>query len=135
MSITKEKEKDKDKDKDKERVVNTFCAFHCAHDACAVQASVKGDKIVHLERHPKLKYASCKFLWTFAKRVYHPDRLRYPMKRIGNRGEGQWERITWDQALDTIAERLNDVKAKYGNEALLAYNYGPHLALPSGFFG
>ena len=47
---------------------------------------------------------------------YHPDRLKYPQKRVGARGEGKWERISWDEALDTIAKKLNDIKAKYGPE-------------------
>ena len=47
---------------------------------------------------------------------YHPDRLKYPQKRVGARGGGKWERISWDEALDTIAQKLNDIKAKYGPE-------------------
>ena len=47
---------------------------------------------------------------------YHPERLKYPQKRIGARGEGKWERISWDEALDTIARKLRDVKEKYGPE-------------------
>jgi len=43
-----------------------------------------------------------------------PNRLKYPMKRVGEKGEGQWERITWDEALDTIADKLKYYKEKYG---------------------
>jgi anaerobic selenocysteine-containing dehydrogenase len=50
--------------------------------------------------------------------LYNPDRLKYPMKRVGKRGEGEWERFTWDEALGTIAEKLLEVKKSHGPEAL-----------------
>jgi anaerobic selenocysteine-containing dehydrogenase len=50
--------------------------------------------------------------------VYHPDRLKYPLKRVGDRGEGKWQKITWDEAFDTIAAKLLDVKKKYGPESV-----------------
>ena len=49
-------------------------------------------------------------------RLYHPDRLKYPQKRIGKRGEGKWERISWDEALDIIGNKLNSIKERYGAE-------------------
>jgi anaerobic selenocysteine-containing dehydrogenase len=51
-------------------------------------------------------------------RQYHPDRLLYPLKRVGPRGSGEFERISWDEALDTIVEQLNLAKAKYGAPAV-----------------
>ena len=56
-------------------------------------------------------------------RIYSPERLKYPMKRVGKRGEGQFERISWDEAYQTLADKLKDVIAKYGNEAIY-FNYG-----------
>jgi len=50
--------------------------------------------------------------------MYHPNRLKYPLKRDGARGEGKWRRITWDEAFDTIAGRLKEIKKKYGPEAI-----------------
>lgn len=58
-------------------------------------------------------------------RIYNPDRLKQPMKRKAGtkRGEGQWETISWEQALDEIAEKMKEIKSKYGNEAIYI-NYG-----------
>jgi anaerobic selenocysteine-containing dehydrogenase len=50
--------------------------------------------------------------------VDHPDRLRYPLKRAGKRGEGKWDRITWDEALDTIAGKMKESQAKYGPQSV-----------------
>ena len=50
--------------------------------------------------------------------MYHPDRLNYPLKRAGEKGEGRWNQITWDQAFDEIAEKLQGIKDEYGAEAL-----------------
>lgn len=50
--------------------------------------------------------------------MYHPDRLLYPLKRIGERGEGKWERISWEQAFSTIAGKLKEIKEEYGPEAI-----------------
>ncbi len=50
--------------------------------------------------------------------MYHPDRLTYPIKRIGERGEGKWERISWDEAISTIAGKLKEIKERYGPEAI-----------------
>lgn len=49
---------------------------------------------------------------------YHPDRLNYPLKRVGERGEGKWQQVTWDEALDDIASKIKKLKAKYGPETL-----------------
>jgi hypothetical protein len=54
-----------------------------------------------------------------AKWLYHPEHLNYPLKRAGARGEGKWQRISWDQALDEIAEKLKSIKAQYGAESLV----------------
>jgi anaerobic selenocysteine-containing dehydrogenase len=50
--------------------------------------------------------------------LYHPQRLNYPLKRVGKKGEGRWQRVSWDQALDEIAEKLSRLKEKYGAETL-----------------
>jgi len=50
--------------------------------------------------------------------MYHPDRLLYPLKRVGQRGEGKWERISWDEALDNIAGSLKEIRERYGPETI-----------------
>ncbi|MDG6994538.1 MAG: molybdopterin-dependent oxidoreductase [Nitrososphaerota archaeon] len=50
---------------------------------------------------------------------YHSDRLLYPIKRVGKRGEGKWERISWDEALSTIADKLNQMKKETGAESVV----------------
>ncbi len=60
--------------------------------------------------------------------LYHPDRLKHPLKRIGERGEGKWKRISWDEALQLIADAMNAAKKKYGAESV-AFSHGD----PKGF--
>lgn len=57
------------------------------------------------------------------RRVYNPDRLKYPMKRVGKRGEGKFERISWEEAFDTIASNMQRLIKEYGNESIYL-NYG-----------
>lgn len=57
------------------------------------------------------------------RRVYNPDRLKYPMKRVGKRGEGKFEQISWEEALDTIASNMQRLIKEYGNESIYL-NYG-----------
>src|SRR3990170_3440348 len=54
-----------------------------------------------------------------AQRIHHPDRLLYPMKRVGERGEGRFERISWDEALDAVAREMERIKQRHGAEAIL----------------
>ena len=56
--------------------------------------------------------------------LYHPNRKKYPMKRVGERGGNQWERISWEEAIDTIADALMDMKDKTGLEGLLCSTGG-----------
>ena len=65
-------------------------------------------------------------------REYSPDRLLYPQKRVGAKGAGKFERISWDQALDTIAERLRDIAEEHGPEAILPYSYAGTMGLLNG---
>ncbi len=50
--------------------------------------------------------------------LYAPDRIQYPMRQVGERGEGEWERISWDEALTTIVNKLNEIKKEYGAETI-----------------
>jgi len=63
------------------------------------------------------------------KQVYAPDRLRFPQKRVGSRGEGKFERISWDEALDAVATELVRIKEKYGSRAILLHTYSGHAGM------
>ncbi len=96
----------------------------CGHDQCQFKAVVEDGKLVKL-----LNFSESPFTPTWTTQgcpknqatrelLYDPRRLNYPLKRKGARGEGKWEQIGWDQALDEIAERLSDIREQYGAEAV-----------------
>ncbi|MBI2917082.1 MAG: molybdopterin-dependent oxidoreductase, partial [Chloroflexi bacterium] len=115
-----------------ERVVNVFCGPHCGAYVCEFQALVKEGRVEKMQLHPKTVNPPCAIGWTNARRIYHPDRLLYPLKRVGERGEGKWQRISWDEALDYVAKGLTEVKQRYGNEAIVLYSYVAHHGAPGG---
>ena len=99
---------------DKEQVVMTACASHCG-GRCLLKVHVKDGKITRIEtdggEEPQLR--ACLRCRAYRQRVYDPDRLKFPMRRIGERGEGKFERISWDEALDKIVSELNRVRSQH----------------------
>jgi len=95
-----------------EKVVKSTCRM--CHGVCGVLVHIRDGKVVDVTGDPdcptNLGYicpkgkASVEFL-------YHPDRLKYPLKRVGERGENKWQRISWDEALDTVAWRRLSARA------------------------
>ena len=110
-----------------------------AHDCggrCPLKFHVKDGVILRIEgddtEEPQ-QLRACLRCRAYRQFVYHPDRLKFPMKRIGDRGEGKFERISWDEALDTIARELKRIKETYGNSAIFLVIGGGYLgALHSG---
>jgi len=107
-----------------ETIVTSTCGHNCG-GRCVVNAHVSDGRIVHISTdarrwdpdHPPLP--ACARGVGQIERTYHPDRLKYPMRRIGARGSGEFERITWDQALDTVAQEMLRIRQTYGNAAIL----------------
>lgn len=81
--------------------------------------------------HPFTKGFLCAKVNQYLDRVYSPERLLHPLRRIGKKGEGRFERITWDEALDTIAQRFRCVIAEHGAQAILPYSYAGNMGLLS----
>jgi len=81
-----------------------------------MRVHVKDGKVTAVEPAQKGMGTGCPRWKAQIDYVYHPDRLKYPQKRTGKRGEGKFERISWDEALDTIASNLQNIKNKYGPE-------------------
>ncbi len=111
-------------------VVSTTCTMDCP-DACALQVTVTGGRIAKISGgtessngHPNTNGYICDKIQRFDRRVYHADRLLYPMRRSGPKGSGRFTRITWDEAFSEIVARFQDVIARYGAEAILPYHYG-----------
>ena len=100
--------------------VLTFCPLCAGH--CAAKATVEDGKIVKWRRDTEsgLPSEPCPPLKGIANMEIpsHPDRLKYPQRRVGARGEGKWERLSWDDALDAIAGKLNEFKETYGPESV-----------------
>ena len=89
-------------------------------------ATVRDGVLLRVAGNPDNPYTAgnlCRKVAHYEERVYSPDRLLYPMKRIGAKGEGKFARITWDEALTTIAERWRQILATDGSEAILPYSY------------
>ena len=107
------------------KIVKTCC--RCCVGRCGVLAHVRNGRVVKLEGDPDQQYSKgrmCSKGLSGIQMLYNPNRIKYPLKRAGERGENKWERISWDQALDEIADILIEVDQKYGPETLIVGHGG-----------
>ncbi|MCP4752784.1 MAG: molybdopterin-dependent oxidoreductase [Proteobacteria bacterium] len=96
-------------------------ACRMCHGGCGVHVYVKDGKVVRIKGDPESPLNRGKMCikgLSSIEHLYHPDRLKYPLKRQGKRGEGKWQRISWDEALDTVVENLNRIRENHGTEAI-----------------
>lgn len=109
-----------------EKIVWNHCAINCP-GRCALKLHVKDDEIVRVETYATdtddmddVQPRACLRGRSYRAWVNHPDRINYPMKRVEGtkRGDGKYERITWDEAIDIIAKNYREVVGKYGQEAV-----------------
>lgn len=112
-----------------DKVVWSACTVNCG-SRCPLRMHVSDGEIKWVEtdntgndEYGNHQVRACLRGRSMRRRVYNPDRLKYPMKRIGARGEGKFKRITWDEAFTEIAGNINRIKKEYGNEAIYL-NYG-----------
>ncbi len=107
-----------------EKAVWSSCTVNCG-SRCLLRLHVKDDTVYWVESdttgddvYGNHQVRACLRGRSIRRRMNHPDRLKYPMKRVGKRGEGKFERISWDEALDTISDNLRRILKDYGNEAV-----------------
>jgi anaerobic dimethyl sulfoxide reductase subunit A len=107
-----------------ETVVTSTCGHNCG-GRCVVNAHVVDGRIVRISTDPR-KWTpelpplhACVRGFGAAERVNHPDRLHYPLRRVGQRGEGRFERVSWDEALDEVAQHMLRIRDAYGPAAIL----------------
>ena len=108
------------------KTLPTTCMLDCP-DACALAVTTDAGralKIDALHRTGPNADFICRKVRGFARHVQDPRRVVWPQRRVGRKGEGRFERITWDEAIDTIARRFEDARARWGGEAILPYHYG-----------
>ena len=106
-------------------IVKTFCA-RMDHGGCGLLIHVEDGKIVRVEGDPDSPLnqgTMCAKGIAQVERLNHPDRLRYPLKRAGAKGEGRWERISWEEALSTIAQKIQENIAR-GEQRAIAFAQG-----------
>src|SRR5258708_25698376 len=133
-------------------VVHAACPHDCP-DACGVLITVQDGRATRIQgdsEHPVTRGFLCAKVAKYLDRVYSPDRVLYPMRRIAPKGpvagqrsfappgqpraavptqsELNWQRISWDEALEEVASRLRAIAAEFGSEAILPYSYGGALA-------
>lgn len=120
-----------------ETIVTSTCGHNCG-GRCVVNAHVADGRIVKISTDPGRWTPELPPLPACARgvgqieRTYHPERLKYPMRRSGPRGSGQFERIPWDEALDTVAREMLRVRERYGNAAILDASRSGSLSMLHG---
>lgn len=108
-----------------EKIVKTCCRGCIGN--CGVLAHVKNGRVIKLEGdpdHPMSRGAMCAKGLSSIQALYHPNRNKYPMMRVGERGENKWKRVSWEEAFSVIAEKLMETREKYGAEAVLCSTGG-----------
>jgi molybdopterin guanine dinucleotide-containing S/N-oxide reductase-like protein len=116
------------------KVVHAACPHDCP-DACGVLITVEDGKATRIQgdpAHPVTQGFLCAKVAKYLDRVYSPDRVLYPMRRVAPKGQGKGDagdfaRISWDEALDEITKRLRKISEEFGPEAILPYSYGGTL--------
>lgn len=119
------------------KIIRTGCPAHNCGGRCLLKVHVKDGIITRIETDdrpgddmsdPQLR--ACIRGRSYRKRQYHPDRLKYPLKRTGKRGEGKFERITWDEAYEIMYNEISRVIKQYGNSAIfIPYGTGSYTNL------
>ena len=113
--------------------VRGACPHDCP-DTCALVTTVENGRAVRVQgntEHPQTGGVLCTKVTRYPERVYHPERLLQPMRRVGPKGSGQFEPVGWDEALDAIAHRLSAI-ADHVPEAILPYSYAGTMGLVQG---
>lgn len=108
------------------QTVHTHCTMDCP-DTCGLEVVVTDGRVQQIRgssTHPITDGFICDKIARFDRRVHHKDRLLYPLRRIGKKGEGQFTRISWDEAIAEITTRFTTIKQQWGGEAILPYHYG-----------
>src|SRR5580765_5188913 len=131
------------------KVVHAACPHDCP-DACGVLITAEDGRATKIQgdpEHPVTRGFLCAKVAKYLDRVYSPDRVMYPMRRVGPKGPGQplrlrsgqdsaavptqaqqiWKRISWDEALDEITAHFRTISKEFGSEAILPYSYGGTL--------
>lgn len=107
-------------------VFKNVCPLDCP-DTCSMSVTVENGRAVDLRGdldHPFTRGALCQKMASYLDRVYSPERLMFPMKRVGPKGSGSFERISWDEAISKITERFQEIAASAdGPQAILPYSY------------
>ncbi|MGB4293395.1 MAG: molybdopterin-dependent oxidoreductase, partial [Bacteroidales bacterium] len=119
------------------KIIRTGCPAHNCGGRCLLKVHVKDGIITRIETDdrpgddisdPQLR--ACIRGRSYRKRQYHPGRLKYPLKRTGKRGEGKFERITWDEAYEIMYNEISRVIKQYGNSAIfIPYGTGSYTNL------
>ena len=117
------------------RTVYGVCPHDCP-DCCALETQVdeKGQAVSVRGRsdHPVTRGWLCAKVNRYLDRVYHPDRLLYPLRRVGPKGSDAFERISWNEAIAEISGRWRDIIAQHGAQCILPYSYAGTLGLVNG---
>jgi anaerobic selenocysteine-containing dehydrogenase len=108
----------------------------CPHDCpsvCALDVEVLENgqigRVRGAKSHPYTLGVVCEKVARYSERIHHPDRLLHPLKRKGGKGEGEWQPISWDDALDEVAAALLKAEERYGPEAVWPYYYAGTMGL------
>ena len=114
--------------------VRGACPHDCP-DTCATIITVENGRAVRIQGdvdHPFTQGFLCAKVNRYLERTYHPDRLQFPMRRVGAKGRGEFERVSWDDALADIAGRLRRVIDEHGAQAILPYSYAGTMGMLQG---
>jgi molybdopterin-containing oxidoreductase family molybdopterin binding subunit len=121
----------------KEQVFNDVCSPNC-WQGCYLKAHVRNGRLTKtaMNPFPETRYNRiCLRGLSHAQWVYHPARLKFPMKRVGPRGSGKWRRITWDQAATEIASGISRIQSTYGKGAFAIFTGSGNYGAVNGSFG
>ena len=116
------------------RTTHKVVCPHDCPDTCVMTVEVEDGRAVSLGGDPGHRFTQgflCAKVNRYLERVYSPERILHPLKRVGKKGEGRFEQVSWDEALDTIAVRFRAVIAEHGPQAILPYSYAGNMGLLS----
>ena len=103
----------------RQNIITTTCSYDCGGH-CLLEVDVRDNKIIKIKskKAEGLNISACSRGLTQKNVLYSPDRIKTPLKRIGDRGNGSFKAISWDEALETISRKFKQVIKEYGTESI-----------------